>query len=107
MSLSSWLRRLTEDYAGPCEGRSRPRTTFLALEVLEDRLVPATLTVNTLADTITDTSHLSLRDAIALVNFNGNPGSLNQLSMPSGWSSQITGTFGQNDTIQFDPALAR
>ena len=60
----------------------RPR---LLLEVLEDRSTPAVLTVNTAADNTTDTSALTLRDAITLVNNGGNPTSLGQTSMPAGW----------------------
>jgi hypothetical protein len=73
------------------------------LELLEDRLAPATLTVNTTADNTTDTSVLTLRDAITLVNNAGNPTSLGQSSMPTGWAAQIntTNPFGTNDTIVF------
>ena len=75
------------------------------LEVLEDRLAPATLVVNNSPDHTTDTGHLTLRDAITLVNNAGNPASLGQPDMPAGWASQISGTFGVNDTIQFDASL--
>jgi hypothetical protein len=68
-------------------------------------LAPATLTVNTLADNTTDTGFLTLRDAVLLVNNGGDPTALGQSSMPGGWSSQIAGSFGSNDTIQFDPSL--
>src|SRR5205823_1033051 len=75
--------------------------------MLESRLAPATLTVNTLADNTTDTTVLTLRDAITLVNNAGNPSSLGQGSMPSGWASQIntTNAFGTQDTILFDSSL--
>jgi hypothetical protein len=54
----------------------RPRTARpsnsirrLCLEVLEDRLAPATLTVNSTADTASDSDpYLTLREAIAIVN---------------------------------------
>ncbi len=75
------------------------------LEALEDRLAPAVLTVNSAADNTTNVTVLTLRDALALVNNGGNPSSLGQSSMPSGWASQIAGTFGSNDTIDF--AVAR
>jgi hypothetical protein len=76
----------------------------LQLEVLEDRLSPAVLTVNTTADNTTDTSVLTLRDAITLANSAGDPTALGQSSMPAGWASQIdtTNPFGSSDTIQFD-----
>jgi hypothetical protein len=71
---------------------------------LEDRLAPATISVNTTADNTSDTSVLTLRDAITLVNNAGDPTSLGQSSMPAGWASQIdtTNPFGSNDTIQFN-----
>ena len=75
------------------------------LELLENRITPATLFVNSPNDNTTDTSHLTLRDAITLVNNGGNPTSLGQPSLPAGWSSQITGTFGTNDTITFAGSL--
>ncbi|HET6880874.1 MAG TPA: right-handed parallel beta-helix repeat-containing protein [Pirellulales bacterium] len=65
----------------------------------------AVLTVNSLGDNPADTSALTLRDAITLVNNSGNAGSLGQSGMPAGWASQISGEFGSNDMIQFDPSL--
>jgi hypothetical protein len=75
---------------------------------LEGRLAPATLTVNTTADNTTDTSVLTLRDAITLVNSGGDPTSLGLPSMPAGWAAQInTGNpFGTNDTINFSISAA-
>jgi hypothetical protein len=63
--------------------------------MLEDRRAPATLTVNTLSDSIGG-STLSLRDAILAIN-NGS------YSGPA--SGQISGTFGSNDTILFSPGV--
>ena len=37
--------------------------------------------------------------------YHGVPASLGQANMPAGWASQISGTFGTSDTIQFDPIL--
>ena len=76
------------------------------LERLEDRLRTATLLVNSFADNITDTSHLTLRNAITLVNNGGKPASLGQSGMPVGWASQISGKFGDHDTIEFSSALS-
>jgi parallel beta-helix repeat protein/predicted outer membrane repeat protein len=83
---------------GPAHSRGRRRP---ALEPLEDRLVPATLVVDSLADTAHATdSYLSLREAVALVN---------SPTLPSGLSAQIlaqiNGTLhaGGTDTIGFDP----
>jgi hypothetical protein len=53
--------------------------------MLEDRLAPATLTVNSPADNTTDTTVLTLRDAVTLVNNAGDPMSLGQSSMPGGY----------------------
>jgi hypothetical protein len=77
------------------------RRRRLELEALEGRLAPATLTVNSTADTANpDDPYLSLREAIAIVN---------SPSLPSGLSDQIlgqiSGTLHQDDadTIRFDP----
>jgi hypothetical protein len=87
--------------------RRQPAGGKLILEWLEDRLAPATVTVNTTADdpTATNTTALTLRDAITLVNNGGNPQSLGQSSMPPpGLASQIntTNPFGTDDTIVFN-----
>ncbi len=65
------------------------------LELLEDRLAPATLTVNSLADS-TAASQLSLRDAILAVDHGSYSG-------PA--TGQVSGTFGSNDTILFQSGL--
>ncbi|HEX3150826.1 MAG TPA: putative Ig domain-containing protein, partial [Gemmataceae bacterium] len=70
--------------------RFRPK-----LEALDDRLAPATLTVNSLANS-TGGSQLTLRDAILAVDAGSYSG-------PA--SGQVTGTFGSNDTIQFQSGL--
>jgi predicted outer membrane repeat protein len=89
------------------QGVARPPQRFRpALEPVENRIAPATLTVNTADDNTTDTAFLTLREAITLVNNGGNPTSLGQSSLPAGWASQIAGPFGTNDTIQFAPGLA-
>src|SRR5262249_10024112 len=66
-----------------------------ALELLEDRLAPAMLTVNTLADS-TGGSQLSLRDAILAVDGGSYSG-------PA--TGQVSGTFGSNDTVLFQSGL--
>jgi uncharacterized delta-60 repeat protein/CSLREA domain-containing protein len=49
--------------------RKRPFTTSPGIEMLEDRLVPATFTVNTLGDTVDDNPAVtSLREAITAAN---------------------------------------
>jgi streptogramin lyase len=97
MIPQSWRRRL----APPSNPRRVVRRRFRpVLEVLEDRMAPAVLTVNSTADTAQATDpYLSLREAIAIVNSS---------TLPTGLSSQIraqiSGTLhaGQSDTIQFD-----
>jgi hypothetical protein len=72
----------------------------LRLEALEDRLAPATLTVNSTADTASPTDpYLSLREAIAVVNSPSLPGGLSDQIL-----GQISGTLhdGGADTIAFD-----
>jgi len=77
----------------------------LLLERLEERALLSVLTVNTVADNTSDTSVLTLRDAITLVNNGGDPTALGQPTMPAGWAAQIdssAGGFGTNDTIDFN-----
>jgi hypothetical protein len=71
----------------------------LRVEVLEGRLAPAVLTVNTWVDETTADSYLSLREAINAVNASSESG------LSSAEQAQIVGTLGSNDTIQFDPSL--
>jgi hypothetical protein len=78
---------------------SNPR---LGLELLEDRQAPATLTVDSTADTgNAGDPWLSLREAIAIVN---------SPTLPSGLSDQILARIdgilheGGTDTIVFDPS---
>ena len=100
MSLPSWLAKLFPQFTGSRRSRRKVRHLRLqpSLEVLEVRMMPATLIVNSTADNTTDASHLTLRDAIMLVNNAGNTSFL-----PGGWSGggQISGTYGTNDTIDF------
>jgi Bacterial Ig-like domain (group 3) len=104
MNFKQWLRHTF----GPGmqvartfrRGRSRqPSRRWRAprLECLEDRLAPAILTVNSNADNATDTSHLTLREAIW-----ASQGSYGYV--PTGAQlNQISGPLGtHNDTIQFD-----
>jgi hypothetical protein len=86
----------------PRTGRSpvgrRPR-----LEALEDRLAPATLTVNSTADTASSSDpYLSLREAIAIVNSPTLPTDLSQQIL-----DQISGTLhsGGADTIRFNSGV--
>lgn len=67
----------------------------LRLDPLEDRLAPATLTVNTLNDAMLG-SQLSLRDAVNAIQAGTYMGSA---------MGQISGTFGVNDTIIFQAGL--
>jgi hypothetical protein len=72
------------------------------LEVLEDRLAPAILTVNSTGDTVSGTtSTLDLRDAILLVNSGVTATDSSGLSLATAKASQISGTLGFNDTINF------
>jgi hypothetical protein len=102
MSRRSWIVRLfgrspnTSRNPGLVGGSRRP-----TLELLEDRLSPATLTVNSTADTANPSDpYLSLREALAIVN---------SPTLPSGLSTeiqrQISGPLhdGRADTIVFDP----
>jgi hypothetical protein len=109
MSFSSWLRNwkrsLERRSALHHSSRRKSAARGVArktdgvrprLEVLEDRLAPATLTVNTAADVVNPSDGtLSLRDAISAINA-GNANGLTAVEQ-----GQVSGTFGNNDTIQF------
>ncbi len=112
MSFTQWLRQVfglgVQVAHTSRRGKTRQpsrRRHVPSLEILEDRLAPATLTVNTKDDNASDTSVLTLREAVTLVNNGGNSNSLGQSSMPAGWASQITGAFGANDMIEFASSL--
>jgi hypothetical protein len=107
MTTRFWIRRLFDRKPRTnCKAPARYRPAF---ETLEDRLAPASLTVNTLDDNTTDTSVLTLREAITLVNSGGNLSSLGLSTMPPAWVQQpnplITGTFGTGDTITLSSSL--
>ena len=69
MSPRSWIRTLFARTPIRPITRSRRR---LAVEALEDRAVPASLVVNTVADNLVADNFLSLREAVAFAN--ANPG---------------------------------
>src|SRR5689334_24442177 len=96
-AFGPWMRSSRASRRGksrqPLRQRCVPR-----LEWLEDRLAPAILTVNSTADNTTDTSHLTLREAILASEGTYTP--------TGAQLSQINGTLGShNDTIQFDPSI--
>ncbi len=105
MTLKQSLRNpyapLVEALRKSRRGKSRlaSRHRFLlGTELLEDRLAPALLTVNSLADNTTDTSDLTLREAIFASEGRYTPTGI-QLN-------QISGALGShNDTIQFSAAI--
>ncbi len=82
--------------------RKQPRATFRPrVQMLEDRLAPAALTVNSILDTASDSAaYLTLREAVAIVNSPTLPTDLSAQI-----KAQISGTLhqGGSDTIQFDP----
>ena len=63
-------------------------------------MVDVALTVNTLADETTADNTLSLREAINVIN-SGSTAGLSRAEQ-----AQVSGTLGQNDTIQFAASLA-
>lgn len=75
-----------------------PRTRLL-LKALEERTVPATVTVTTLADNISaGDSFVTLREAIASLNAGNDLGDTDL-------SGKTTGTYGVADAVIFDGAL--
>src|SRR5947209_2848979 len=95
----SWLGAMQRFHTAHGKRRrafAAPRPS-LKMEVLEDRVALATLTVNTLADPSgPDDGVLSLREAIAIVNESNDESELDIVSQ-----GQIVGNLG-DDVIQFD-----
>jgi hypothetical protein len=90
LPLQQWFRVRTK------RSPAQPRRGFRpVLEVLEDRLPPAVLTVNSLTDTTTAGTALTLREAIEVVD-----GTLGR-PLTSAEQAQINGSLGSGDTINF------
>src|SRR5216683_2648655 len=81
------------------KSQNRPHLFFKpSIEVLENRLAPAVITVTTSADDLTpNDGSVSLREAIVAVNAG------NDLGDPD-ITAQNPGTFGSNDRIRFSQA---
>ena len=111
MLLSSWIARVLRLPSRPSRRRRRasrrgtPLTFQPRLEMLEDRVVPSVLTVNSNADSTAASNSLTLREAILLVDNGGNAQAALGRNLTAGEQAQISGTFGTNDTIQFDAGL--
>jgi hypothetical protein len=73
---------------------SRPRTCTPQIEYLENRLVPATITVTSTIDAVTVDAVVSLREAITSIN----AGADTNADVTAG----RTGSYGTNDTINFN-----
>src|SRR5215831_9182734 len=75
-SCLGWLKAMSRKFGipqrGPRRGQRLPRRRVVPrLEALECRLAPATLTVNSLDDSVSGAPTLDLREAILLVNSGG------------------------------------
>src|SRR5437867_1096230 len=93
---SQWRNRYVGEQCRPRSGKrasAQPR-----LELLEDRMAPAIVTVNTNADANTRDNFLSLREAILV-----NTGALAVNTLSAAEQLQVNGAVG-NDTIAFAPA---
>ncbi len=114
MKFSTWLRnwkrslecQSARKQSRRRESRVRRMVPRPRLEVLEDRLAPATLTVNSTADTVSGTTPtLDLREAILLFNSGGTATDSLGNSLATAKTTQIdtsSGGFGTNDTIKFN-----
>src|SRR5262245_23782272 len=103
MTLRSWIRQLFAHR--PRTVRKAPARCRPTLEALEDRLVPATLIVNSTADNLMADTSLTLREAVLLDNAGGNATAALGRSLTAGEAAQVKGTFGRIDTINFAPTL--
>src|SRR5262249_7572345 len=97
------LRRSFSNQSFRSRRKLQPSRFRPLLESLEDRVVLATLAVNSLADTSNLGGVLTLRDAILVEN-----GALSVANLSTAEQTQISGTLNApgGDTIQFAPALA-
>jgi hypothetical protein len=86
-------------HSSPSAPARRQRARRLFLENLEDRSLMATLTVNTTADGRVADGHLSLREAIAVINLQ------TTAELDAGGLAQVSGTLGNHDTVLFESAL--
>ena len=102
MTIRTWVRRLFDrkPRRAPEGSHKAPARCRPAIEALEARLAPAVLTVNTWQDDSNQDHYLSLREAIETVDLG------NMSNLDSAQVSQISGTLGKNDTIQFASSLA-
>jgi hypothetical protein len=113
MTFLAWLAGRFPRRPPLCRGDRgrRPAARRLTLAptvtLLEDRLAPALLTVNSLADTLSADAALTLREAIALVDSGGTATGASGNSLAAAKAGQIdtTNPFGTMDVIQFDPHL--
>jgi hypothetical protein len=99
------LSKLSKWFAGSRQPSTRRRTT-LDMEVLEDRFVPATFNVNTLADTVAvnlvtgqdATGHISLRSALQAANATPGGNTIN-LTLPGLYKTTRIGTMNETDGV--------
>ena len=94
---SSFDRKSARGSSNLRSGKRNPKNRFRpSFECLDDRVVPAVITVNSSLDDSAVDSSVSLREAILSIN------------QGSDFNSDVThtGTFGTNDTIVFASGLA-
>lgn len=108
--MKAFLKHAPSRRKGPRHrGRSHGQAVRPMLMVLEDRLAPAVLTVNSLADGPSSglTHTLDLREAIVLIDSGGTAvdSSGNSLALAKASQIDTTEPFGTMDTIRFDPSL--
>src|SRR5205085_10617871 len=102
-----WLTRLLPQQPASRHAVHHACTSRLELQILEGRLAPATLTVNSAADNSAPGDFLTLREALLLVDYGGDARAALGRDLTACPAAQVdAGTpFGAADTIRFDPAL--
>jgi hypothetical protein len=113
MSVLRWFARSFAQralFGGASRKASiRRRPARPGVTLLEDRLAPATLTVNSLVDgpVSASSSALTLRDAVVLIDSGGTATDASGRSLSAAKASQIntTSPFGSDDVIQFAASL--
>lgn len=107
MLFTPWLRRIARriqrasSHHRHLRSRSR-RGQPLSFERLEDRTLLSILLVNSTADNAASDEVLTLREAVLLVNHDGDANAALGRSLTAGEAAQLSGLFGAGDVIRFD-----
>jgi hypothetical protein len=99
------MHRPTTTKAGRRRSAGRDRRSYLWLEELDERIVPAVFNVNSLADILMPPAGVvTLRSAIEAANITPGPNTIN-LTVPGDYKITLTGTPGETDNAAGEFAI--